>query len=71
MTKLDMGIGLHDMMDAACADALGVSVEEYIRVVEDVLSFDRANAFIGGLLSEDENKIEQCKRIYNKYCKND
>jgi hypothetical protein len=62
--------GLYNMLDAACAEALGVTVDEYVRVVEEVLSFSRADAFISGLLSEEENKIEQCKRIYNNYCKN-
>lgn len=67
---MSKGAGLYDMLDMACADALGVTVEEYIRVVEDVLPFERASVFIGGLLSEDEEKIEKCKRIYNNYCKN-
>lgn len=67
--EVQQSIGLHDMLDAACADALEVKVEEYIRVVEEVLSFYRAHIFIGGLLSENEKKIEQCKRIYQNYCK--
>ena len=65
----DLGMGMHNMLDEVCAGALGVSVEEYIRVVEEVLSFYKADAFIGGLLSEDEKKIEQCRRIYKNYCK--
>ena len=62
-------LGLHDLLDASCAEALGVAVEEYIRVVEEVLPIERAHLFIGGLLSEDEKKIEQCRRIYQNYCK--
>jgi hypothetical protein len=56
-----------DIMDDACACALEVSVEEYIRVVEDVLSFNRADAFVSALLSENEEKRQQCIRIYKNY----
>lgn len=60
-------IGLHDMMDAACADRLGVSVEDYIRFVEEDLTEERATIVICCLLDEDstQEQLAKCKRIYD------
>jgi hypothetical protein len=60
-------IGLHDMMDTACAERLGVSVEDYIRFVEEDLTEERATIVICCLLDEESTpeQIEKCKRIYN------
>ena len=58
--------GLYDLMDMACADRLGVSVDEYITFVDCDLTERRAMLIIGVLLDAEstEKQIEKCKKIY-------
>jgi len=60
-------IGMWDMMDTACAERLGVPIEDYIRFVEEDLTMGRATIVIMCLLGEysTDEQIEKCKRIYN------
>ncbi len=55
---------MYDMLDHACADALGVSVEEYIRKIESTTP-KRAEVIIGAIFSEDERLIEKARRIFS------
>jgi len=53
-----------DLMDKACADALGVDVEIYIEKIEKT-SYKRAEVIISALMSEDEKLIIKARRIFN------
>jgi hypothetical protein len=60
-------IGLYDLMDQACADALGVTLEEYIERIEE-LPFKRAEVVIGACLEENEELLVKARRIF-KNCR--
>lgn len=53
-----------DLMDLACADALGVDVEVYIEKIEKT-TYRRAEIIIGALMSEDEKLIVKARRLFN------
>jgi len=55
-----------NMIDDATADALGVSVEEYVREIEKI-PFEIAEEIITLVWSLDEVKNETAKELYNKY----
>ena len=54
----------YDMMDLACADALGVDVEVYIEKIEKT-TYKRAELIIIALMSEDEKLTLKARRIFN------
>jgi hypothetical protein len=53
-----------DLMDEACAEALGVDVEIYIEKIEKT-TYKRAELIISALMSEDEKLILKARRIFN------
>jgi hypothetical protein len=53
----------YDLLDHAIADALGVSVEEYIEKIESTTMF-RAEVIINACMSEDPEKTDKAKRIF-------
>jgi hypothetical protein len=55
---------LYDMMDLACAEALGVDVEIYIEKLEKT-TYKRAEIIINALMSEDENILIKARRVFN------
>lgn len=55
---------MYDLLDNACANELGVSLETYIEKIEKT-TFKRAEVIIGAIFSEDPIKIEKAKRIFN------
>ena len=57
-------IGLYDLMDEACAEALGVTPEKYIERIEE-LPFGRAQVVIGACWSDDEKLLEKARRIFH------
>lgn len=54
----------YDLIDEACADALGVDVEVYIEKIEKT-TYKRAEVIISALMSEDEKMIIKARRIFN------
>jgi hypothetical protein len=54
----------YDLMDEACADALGVDVEIYIEKIEKT-TYKRAELIISALMSEDENILIKARRLFN------
>jgi hypothetical protein len=57
-------IGLYDLMDQACADALGVTLEKYIERIEE-LPAKRAEVVIGACWEEDETLLVKARRIFH------
>jgi hypothetical protein len=55
---------MYDMMDLACAEALGVDINLYIEKIEKT-TYKRAELIINALMSEDENVIIKARRIFN------
>jgi hypothetical protein len=59
--------GLYDLMDEAIAYELGVTMEEYIKRIEE-LPFTRAAVVIGACLEENEELRVKARRIF-KNCR--
>jgi hypothetical protein len=55
---------MYDMMDLACAEALGVDVEIYIEKIEKT-TYKRAELIISALMSEDKNILIKARRLFN------
>lgn len=55
---------MFNVMDEACAEALGVDVEVFIEKIEKT-TYIRAELIIGALMSEDEKLIIKARRIFN------
>jgi hypothetical protein len=55
---------MYDMMDLACAEALGVDINLYIEKIEKT-TYKRAELIINALMSEDENVIIKARKIFN------
>lgn len=55
---------LYDDLDYAIAEALEVSVEEYIEKIEKT-TYLRAEAIINGIWSKDPKIVKKVKRIFN------
>lgn len=53
-----------EMLDHACAEALGVDVEVFIEKIEST-TYKRAEIIINALMSEDETKIVKARRVFN------
>ncbi len=53
-----------DLLDEACAEALGVSVDEYIEKIEKT-TYMRAELIINALLSDDDLLIQKARRIFD------
>lgn len=58
---------MDELLDIMCAEALNVSVEEYIRVIESI-SYYKANVIIGAIMSDEPEKIEKAKKIFKNMC---
>ena len=56
--------GLFDLMDQALADELGVSVETYITIIEQVTD-EEQEKIIMGILENDSNKREKAIQLFN------
>lgn len=60
-------IGLWDIMDQAIADALGVDIETYIKIIDGKCTEEEANFIILTILDEDADNLEKAKQMFNKY----
>jgi hypothetical protein len=56
-------MGLYDMMDEAMATELGVDLNTYIRVIEDVCTLDEADFIIDNMWQEDGD-IDAAKQLF-------
>lgn len=54
----------YEMIDLACAETLGVSIEVYIEKIEKT-AYKRAELIIMALWSSDERLIAKARRIFN------
>ncbi len=57
-------MGLFDMMDEAMATELGVDLETYIHIIEDVCTLDEADFIIDNIWQENGN-IDAAKQLFN------
>ena len=57
-------MGLYDMMDEAMATELGVDLQTYIHVIEDVCTLDEADFIIDNMWQENGD-IDAAKRLFN------
>ena len=58
-------MGLYDMMDEVMATELGVDLNTYIRVIEDVCTLDEADFIIDNMWQEDGD-IDAAKDLFYK-----
>jgi hypothetical protein len=56
-------MGLYDMMDEAMAIELGVDLETYIHIIEDVCTLDEADFIVDNIWQEDGD-IDAAKRLF-------
>ena len=56
-------MGLYDMMDEAMATELGVDLETYIHIIEDVCTLDEADFIVDNIWQEDGD-IDAAKRLF-------
>lgn len=61
-----MIVGLYDMMDHASADAVGISVEEYIERIEWLLArnFSRGETLMNALWAESTERQKRAARLF-------
>jgi hypothetical protein len=57
--------GFEGLMDLAMAQEIGVSVEDWIEVIENYCTYDEAEEIIAGLWEEDGD-TEKSKELFNK-----
>jgi hypothetical protein len=60
-------VGLFDMMDQGMADALGVDVETYIKIIDHKCTDEEATFIIMAIMDEDEVEMERAKELFNSY----
>ena len=58
-------MGLYDMMDKAMAQELGVDIQTYIYVIEDVCTLDEADFIIDNIWQENGD-IDASKDLFYK-----
>jgi hypothetical protein len=56
-------MGLYDMMDEAMATELGVDLNTYIHVIEEVCTYEEADFIIDNMWQEDGD-IDAAKRLF-------
>ena len=61
-------MGLYDMMDEAMATELGVDLETYIHVIEEVCTYEEADFIVDNIWQEDGD-IDAAKRLFNSKLK--
>jgi hypothetical protein len=61
-------MGLYDMMDEAMAIELGVDLNTYIHVIEDVCTLEEADFIIDNIWQEDGD-IDAAKQLFNSKLK--
>ncbi len=60
-----MMLGLFDLFDGAVAEALGVDLETYVRVIEsDNVSDEEQEQIIMGVLEGDADSIQKSKQLF-------
>ena len=57
-------MGLYDMMDEAMAIELGVDLNTYIHVIEEVCTYEEADFIIDNMWQEDGD-IDAAKQLFN------
>ena len=57
-------MGLFDMMDEAIATELGVDLNTYIHVIEEVCTYEEADFIIDNMWQEDGD-IDAAKNLFN------
>ena len=57
-------MGLYDMMDDAMATELGVDLDTYIHVIEDLCTLEEAGFIIDNIWQEDGD-IDAAKNLFN------
>ena len=57
-------MGLYDMMDEAMATELGVDLETYIHVIEEVCTYEEADFIVDNIWQEDGD-INAAKQLFN------
>ena len=57
-------MGLYDMMDDAMATELGVDLNTYIRVIEEICTLEEADFIIDNIWQEDGD-IDAAKQLFN------
>jgi hypothetical protein len=57
-------MGLYDMMDEAMAQELGVDLETYIHVIEDLCTYEEADFIVDNIWQEDGD-IDAAKQLFN------
>ena len=57
-------MGLYDFMDEAIATELGVDLDIYIHVIENVCTLDEADFIIDNIWQENGN-IDTAKQLFN------
>lgn len=58
-------MGFNGLMDDACAEALGVSLNEYITKIESC-DTETANKIIFGIFEEDGHTLEEAKKLFSE-----
>ena len=61
-------MGLYDMMDEAMATELGVDLETYIHVIEEVCTYEEADFIVDNIWQEDGD-IDAAKQLFNSKLK--
>lgn len=61
-------MGLYDMMDEAMATELGVDLNTYIHIIEEVCTYEEADFIIDNMWQEDGD-IDAAKRLFNSKLK--
>lgn len=56
--------GLYDFIDEAMATELGVDLNTYIHVIEDVCTLDEAGFIIDSIWQENDN-VDAAKQLFN------
>ena len=61
-------MGLYDMMDEAMAIELGVDLNTYIHVIEEVCTYEEADFIVDNIWQEDGD-IDAAKELFNSKLK--
>jgi hypothetical protein len=69
--KKGKGIGLYQIIDLEISQELGVDVEDYIRIIDHKCTEDEANFIIFTILDNVTEDMEEAKRIFNTYLKDE
>ncbi len=64
-------MGLYQIIDLEISQTLGVDVEDYIRIIDHKCTEDEANFIIFTILDNVTEDMEEAKRIFNSYLKDE